>query len=262
MDVAQSGRVRQLRPGVGALAAICAMGIVLVGCTPKYPKCDRDEHCKKGEFCINGTCQQCRTTKDCPKGEVCKSGKCEPAKDYCETSEDCPQGGACVNNRCVPCKSDADCGAGAKCKNGRCLRAGQCITDADCPMNHECQNGKCVAPPGAGSGEAKCTPSTIYFDFDEFVLTSEASTNLQAAATCIKSVAGRTIRLEGHCDPRGTDEYNLALGDRRAQSVKRYLERLGVEANRMRAVSKGKLEATGSNETGWAKDRKVRFIWE
>ena len=68
--------------------------------------------------------------------------------------------------------------------------------------------------------------------------------------------------MEGHCDARGTEEYNLALGDRRARSVKRYLLRLGAPRDRIRAVSKGKLEATGYDAGSWAKDRKVIFVWE
>jgi peptidoglycan-associated lipoprotein len=253
-----------MRGSQESLGWLLALGVAfgLVGCTPTYPKCDKDEHCKKGEYCINGMCQQCRDSKDCPKGETCKGGRCEAAKGYCETSDDCPEGGACKNNKCVRCASDADCGPGWRCSQGKCLKAGQCATDADCPQNHECQNGRCVAPPAPDTGAAKCTPETIYFDFDEFVLTSEASAKLQAGATCIKSVPKRVIRVEGHCDSRGTEEYNLALGDRRAQSVKRYLERLGVEAGRMRTVSKGKLEAVGTNAEGWAKDRKVPFFWE
>ena len=75
-------------------------------------------------------------------------------------------------------------------------------------------------------------------------------------------MADRGLRVEGHCDPRGTEEYNLALGDRRARSVVGYLGRLGVETSRLRAVSKGKLEAVGSDEEGWARDRKATFVWE
>jgi len=237
------------------------MLLFLTACPPKYPKCDNDDHCKEGEFCVNGMCQQCKTSEDCPKGQVCNQGRCEADKDYCETSDDCPNGGACKDNRCVPCETDADCGEGWRCKDGKCLRPGQCLTDEDCPENHECQNGTCVAPPPPPS-QGPCQPEAVYFGFDEFVLSSTATAKLQAAAKCIKSVSGRTMRIEGHCDPRGTQEYNLALGDRRAQSVKRYLKRLGVPTSRMRAVSKGKLEATGMSAAGWAKDRRVQFIWE
>ncbi len=140
------------------------------------------------------------------------------------------------------------------------MQPGQCASSADCPENHECQGGTCVAPPPPPQPGA-CQPDPIYFDFNEFVLTSEATAKLQAAATCIKSLK-RTIRVEGHCDPRGTEEYNLALGDRRARSVRRYLKRLGIAGKRMRPVSKGKLEASGTDAGSWSRDRKVLFIWE
>lgn len=238
-------------------ALIGAFLLAITGCSPKYPNCEKDEHCKEKEFCVNGLCQQCKDNKDCPKGEVCNAGRCELAKNYCQTSADCKDGAVCKNNQCVPCTKDAECGSG-KCQNGRCV---QCVTDKDCPQNHECQNGRCVAPPD-DLAAGKCVPETVFFDFDEYVLTSGATQALQRVATCLKTDAARPVRVEGHCDPRGTDEYNIALGDRRAQSVKRYLGRLGVEEKRLRGVSKGKLEATGIDENGWSKDRKVVFIWE
>lgn len=244
------------------LGTLAFLLTVWTGCPPKYPKCDKDEHCKEGEFCVNGLCQQCRNDKDCEKGQFCKGGRCEPIPGYCESTDDCPDGKACKNNRCVPCETDGDCGEGLRCRSGKCLRPGQCVTDEDCPENHECQNGVCVAPPPDNSGAAPCTPSTIYFGFDEHVLSTQATKKLQDAAQCIKRVPGRTIRLEGHCDPRGTEEYNLALGDRRAQAVRRYLVRLGVKGDQLRPISKGKLEATGTSESSWALDRKVQFIWE
>jgi peptidoglycan-associated lipoprotein len=243
------------------IALVLGAAALLAGCPPKYPKCGKDEDCHKGEFCVNGQCQQCREDKDCPGGQKCNKGRCEKSGE-CTKSEECPEGKACKDGKCVPCESDNDCGPGAKCNKGKCLRPGQCTTDADCPPNHECQNGRCVAPPSPDQNQAKCTPETVYFDFDEFVLTSDASQKLQNAASCIKQVPGRVIRLEGKTDPRGTEEYNLTLGDNRAQSVKRYLERLGVEGKRMRTLSKGKLEATGMSEPGWAKDRRVDFFWE
>jgi peptidoglycan-associated lipoprotein len=243
------------------VSSLAGLLLALAACPPKYPKCDDDDDCRENEFCVNGTCQQCRNTDDCPKGHTCKNGRCEQVEGYCETTADCPNGGACKDNRCVPCESDADCGPGISCRNGRCLQPGQCIDDTDCPENHECQNGSCVAPPGPPEA-GPCQPDTVYFDFNEFVLTSEATRTLQENVKCINSVSGRNLRLEGHCDPRGTEEYNLALGDRRARSVLKYLKRLGVETGRLRPVSKGKLEATGSDEASWARDRKVLFIWE
>ena len=198
-------------------------------------------------------CQQCRDDRDCGSGQLCKGGRCEAG---CRGDEDCPGGQVCRDEKCVPCESDADCGEGGRCRQGRCLKPGQCATDEDCPENHECQNGMCVAPPPVAA-KGPCTPSPVYFDFNEHVLTTSATQTLQQNADCIKKVTRRKMRLEGHCDPRGTEEYNMALGDRRAQSVKRYLTRLGISRARLRVVSKGKLEATGSSETGWGRPQRV-----
>lgn len=243
------------------LALLGGICLAPAACTPTYPNCKNDGHCKEGEFCVRGLCQQCRDNEDCRAGEQCNQGRCENVEGYCETTADCPDGRACVNNRCVACKSDSDCGEGGRCRNGRCLTTGQCATDDDCPENHECQDGNCVAPP-VDASQGPCQPQPIFFGFDEFVLSAQATTKLRAAAQCIKSNPGRRMRVEGHCDPRGTEEYNLALGDRRARSVAKYLSRLGVKGGRLRGVSKGKLEATGTNEASWAQDRKVVFFWE
>ncbi len=255
----------------GSLVVI-ALGslIILAGCPPKYPKCENDEHCQTGEFCVNGLCQQCREHKDCPDGQMCNGGRCESKKGFCVNSTDCADGQVCKNNRCVPCAADSECGEGGRCSNGRCLGPNQCTTDTDCPENHECQNGVCVAPPQDSApvaGDDPCSKvgmrplPTIYFDFDEFVLSSAATQELQEAVKCLRRI-NRRVQVEGHCDARGTEEYNLALGDRRARSVYRYLLRLGAQRNMLRPVSKGKLEASGYNESSWSKDRKVVFIWE
>jgi len=240
---------------------LAALALLPASCTPKYPKCDKDEQCKKGEVCVNGQCQQCREDRDCPKGQRCNAGRCESKASRCDGPDDCAEGQACIDGRCAPCEVDADC-QGGRCKGGRCIRPRRCKTDDDCPQNHECQDGICVAPPSDGSGRAPCRLEPVYFGFDEFVLTDETTRKLQAAVRCINSVTGRGVRIEGHCDSRGTEEYNLALGDRRAQSVKRYLVRLGVAADRLHPVSKGKLEAAGTDAASWAMDRKVQFYWE
>ena len=239
--------------------SVCLFAIA--SCSPKYPKCNSDSDCRENEFCVNGQCQQCRQDADCDKGQQCRGGRCEDIAGYCESAADCPNGQACLNNRCKACSEDAECGPGARCRAGRCLQPGQCASDEDCPENQECQGGNCVSPP-TGVQSATCQPQPIFFDFNAAGLTSAATSSLQQAAECIKSVNGRTLRIEGHCDPRGTEEYNLALGDRRARAALQYLERLGVATKRIRPVSKGKLEATGSDPSSWARDRKVIFVWE
>ena len=244
-----------------SLAILAGFCLTLgAGCKPDYPKCKKDKHCKESEFCINGLCQQCRDDKDCSRGQICNQGRCEMDENACETRADCSGGQACVNGRCMACTDDSQC-AGGRCRDGRCLESNECVSDQDCPENHECDNGLCVGPP-SDAAAGPCQPEPIYFGFDEFVLSATATSKLQQAAKCIQSVSGRSIRIEGHCDPRGTEEYNLALGDRRARSVVNYINRIGVQSNRTRAVSKGKLEARGTDDSSWALDRKVLFIWE
>jgi peptidoglycan-associated lipoprotein len=102
---------------------------------------------------------------------------------------------------------------------------------------------------------------SIYFEFNEASLRSDGQESLDKIAECFKNKGGR-ITVEGHCDERGTIEYNLALGDRRARAVRKYLARLGVDASRLDIVSKGELEPAdpGHNEEAWAKNRRAEFI--
>jgi peptidoglycan-associated lipoprotein len=235
---------------------------LMAGCGPKYPNCKGDKDCKEKEFCVNGKCQQCRPGEnDCARGEECVQGACKPIAGYCETHAQCPPNQSCINNRCKPCVADTDCGEG-KCHNGRCQAKDFCVTDADCPQDADCVKGHCIVHQKATSGLGEgCALESVYFDFNESVLTTNATETLQKDAACLKATK-RGVRLEGHADPRGTEEYNLALSDRRAQSVKRYLENLGVSGRRLRPVPKGKTEAKGTDERSWAKDRRVDAVWE
>jgi peptidoglycan-associated lipoprotein len=97
------------------------------------------------------------------------------------------------------------------------------------------------------------------FDFDKDELTPEDRTVLDQLATCLTNGAakGKAVALIGRADPRGTEEYNLGLGSRRANSVSQYLGRLGVGAGQMAVTTRGALEATGTDEAGWRNDRRV-----
>jgi peptidoglycan-associated lipoprotein len=97
------------------------------------------------------------------------------------------------------------------------------------------------------------------FDFDEFKLLPEDRDVLDQVATCITSgpLKGRKVKLVGRADPRGTEEYNLALGDRRASSVVDYLKHLGVANNQVATTTRGDLDARGRDEAGWRVDRRV-----
>ncbi|MEK6606786.1 MAG: OmpA family protein [Myxococcota bacterium] len=243
------------------------LGLVLTvglggGCRPDYPKCEGDPDCKAGEFCVKEMCQQCRDDRDCKAGKACKKGRCEAAPGSCTSAADCAPGQGCKDGRCGPCDADAQCGEGAKCREGACLASAACRTEDDCAAGEECQDGRCVAPPSATSKQGPCTLELVLFDFNESLLTQDATVTLAKNAECLKSAQGAKIRVEGHCDPRGTEEYNLALGDRRARGAIDHLGRLGVDTSRLRPVSKGKLEAVGTDESGWARDRRADFIWE
>jgi len=102
--------------------------------------------------------------------------------------------------------------------------------------------------------------ATVYFDFDKSDIRSDAVSTLRAGSTVLKE-AGTKVVIAGHTDNRGSEEYNLALGERRAASVRRYLANLGVNTNQMTIVSYGEVrpQVQGNNETAWAKNRRAEF---
>ena len=104
--------------------------------------------------------------------------------------------------------------------------------------------------------------SRIHFDFDKALIRSDARTVLAANAEHLKENSSVRIRVEGHCDERGTAEYNLALGERRAKAAAQYLADLGISPSRMTTVSYGKEVPLDprSNEDAWALNRRAEFI--
>jgi peptidoglycan-associated lipoprotein len=104
-------------------------------------------------------------------------------------------------------------------------------------------------------------PKTVYFAFDDYTLNADSQGSLQGLADHLKKTNGAVVQIEGHCDERGSIEYNLALGERRAQSVKNYLTQLGVDASRLSTISYGeeKPAVEGHNEAAWAKNRRAEF---
>lgn len=99
----------------------------------------------------------------------------------------------------------------------------------------------------------------VFFDFDRYNLRPKARNILQRQAAWLKKYPSVVISVEGHCDERGTREYNLALGERRANSAKNYLVALGVNPNRIRTISYGKERpaVAGSNDAAWAQNRRA-----
>lgn len=102
----------------------------------------------------------------------------------------------------------------------------------------------------------------IYFAFDKSILTAASQANLTQKADWLRQNSDVTLTIEGHCDERGTNEYNLALGDRRAESAKAFLVDLGIAASRITTISYGEERAvcTEKTEECWAKNRRDQFI--
>ncbi len=102
----------------------------------------------------------------------------------------------------------------------------------------------------------------IYFDFDSALIQGEQVERIEANSDFIKANPGINIRIEGNCDPRGTREYNLALGERRALKARDYLINLGVDPARLSTVSWGeeKLLLFGHDELSWAQNRRDDFV--
>jgi peptidoglycan-associated lipoprotein len=235
----RSSSVRLGAVGGGLFLALLALSTT--ACKPTYPKCDSDKDCREKEYCVNQQCQQCRDSRDCKEGEVCQAGRCELAPK-CTDDSQCPANQSCIDGKCKACASDDQCGAGGKCDKGRCKRAGA-------------ETGGGTGGTGGGGG-GECQLEPIYFDFNESSLSTEATASIERVAECLKK-STKSVQLVGHTDPRGTEEYNLALSEKRAQAVKDRLVRLGIDGSRLRTVPKGEIDATGTDESGWSKDRRV-----
>ena len=106
------------------------------------------------------------------------------------------------------------------------------------------------------------TNTVVYFDTDKFDIDAEDASKLQTQARYFQQNANLTFTVEGHADERGTREYNLALGERRANAAKNYLVSLGIPASRIRTVSYGKERpvALESNESAWAQNRRAATV--
>jgi len=102
----------------------------------------------------------------------------------------------------------------------------------------------------------------IYFDFDKFNLSAESRDILSQKAAFLKANPDLTIQIQGNCDERGTTEYNLALGERRAKAAQDYLVSLGISASRISTISYGKEKPIdpGHTEEAWAKNRNDQFV--
>jgi len=241
-----------------AIAAF-AMVVVLCACgsKPKQPGCKGDKDCKKGQVCSNNKCVECRDDAQCPKGKTCKANACV-AKPQCISDEQCPTGQVCQAGSCKPCAADGECGPGGRCEAGACQRPKKCTKDEECADDEDCKNGLCLKA-GAGSNvDAGCQLQTIYFAFDDSSIQPSERDRLESNNQCIVKNKTQSVFVFGHTDTSGTEEYNIALSERRAQSVADYLSRLGIDPAKLQVVPKGETETTGLGDD---KDRRVEFKW-
>jgi peptidoglycan-associated lipoprotein len=112
--------------------------------------------------------------------------------------------------------------------------------------------------PGSQEDLVANVGDRVFFDFDKFDLKADAQATLQRQAAWLKQYASNAVTIEGHCDERGTREYNLALGDRRANAVRDYLVSQGIDGGRIKTISYGeeRPDCVESTEECWAKNRR------
>lgn len=116
-------------------------------------------------------------------------------------------------------------------------------------------------PPGV-EDRLTLSTQTVYFDFDSAAIKQAERGKLDEVATYMKANAAVNLKIEGHCDERGTDQYNLSLGERRAQAARNYLVHAGIDSDRITTVSFGKEKPaqTGTDEAAYAKNRRDEFV--
>jgi peptidoglycan-associated lipoprotein len=119
--------------------------------------------------------------------------------------------------------------------------------------------GNAAVPGSQADFLAKVSSDRVFFDTDQFDIDGEDRATLDSQAGWLKQYPQVRVTIEGHADERGTREYNLALGERRANSAKNYLATLGIDSNRISTISFGKErpDALGSDESAWARNRRA-----
>lgn len=117
-------------------------------------------------------------------------------------------------------------------------------------------------PRGISEGRTSEGMLPVYFNFDSSDIKSDQVSRVEVNAEFSKSNSALPIRIEGNCDPRGTNEYNMALGERRALSAKKYMVNLGVDESKLTTVSYGeeRMLLHGHDELSWAQNRRADFV--
>lgn len=209
----------------------CSARLVLIvlgmsGCKAKYPKCDSDESCiSQNEVCVFGQCQECRDDTQC-------------AQKY-------------------PTEHRV-------CNLGRCDVVPQPITSTPAPPEEReyAKKGTVSITCRTNNPKKPLALDPIYFEFDQYELNTGAQLSLQHNVDCLAQVSGLPIILDGHSDERGTQEYNLALGEKRADTVFKFIKTLGADVRTIVTRSKGENEPVCEQQTDncWAQNRRVEFV--
>lgn len=245
--------------GIALLGVLLVILLAATGCKkPKGPGCKGDGDCQDGKICRDNVCQMCKSNDDCGEGKTCDAGACKATE--CQADADCASG-SCIDGTCKACTADSDCGAGGKCNSGKCQRGKACTSDEQCADDEDCVSGTCQRTwEQASTGEAaSCTLATVYFAYDDDSIAATERDKLGENEQCLEKSVAKQVYLFGFTDDTGTDEYNIALSERRAAAVADYLSRLGIDPARMQVVPKGETEPTGN---GADKDRRVEFTWK
>jgi peptidoglycan-associated lipoprotein len=196
---------------------------------------------------------ECKSSKDCEAqagfGKVCVSGQCAE----CAADTDCKDGFSCKANKCEP-KPAAPAAAAA-------VPKAECAADAECGSGKGCQSGKCVSTVDAACADASAF--TAHFGYDQSTVSGDSATALKAAAACLAKAPARRVQVSGHADDRGTTQYNLALGKKRAEAVKKYLADLGV-AGAIETSTYGKEQplCREAAESCWSKNRRAELVFD
>jgi peptidoglycan-associated lipoprotein len=227
--------------------------LTVMGCRskPKNGECKSDKDCAEqagyGKVCVNGTCRACSADTDCTTGFVCRSNECLP-KPQCGQDADCPAGQTCQGEKCVA-RAEGTCGSDRDCREGTC-QSGRCVVPVAEP----------VKPPPV---PAECTDAsafTLHFAFDKSTIEPTAQRALGVLADCLARAPARRVVIAGNADQRGTIQYNQALGTRRAEAARRFLEDLGASTT-IDTISYGEQRpvCTEHKESCWSRNRRADF---
>ena len=172
--------------------------LLCAACPPKisYPECKLDPDCAEhGQVCVSGFCKECRDDAGCKQEKpLCSANICVAKPVAAEKPKPAVE-------PVQTCDTDAECSGGAACVDRQCK-----------PQAYDSQ---------ASRRFGTCKLNAIYFGFDDTTLTREARQSLSDAWQCLQKNSYRRVLLAGHTDERGTTEYNLALGERRADAARK-----------------------------------------